>query len=211
MGRQGAYLQSQRTFQSQPLLCLAGTAGRYHHHRLCCAAFWKGNVARTGSEIAVAATDTASAPLRLLTRLLADREVDPANAVTLTNEVLIITMGETAHYALVQIGIDTELSIQTLGEFFSIGITGEDPRRQHLLGHRFISPPGMPIFKEIDQAALHRLSLTFAYPSSRPAESWFYLTTSVQTAGYAATENWVIHHRDNVLRLRRRGRRPDDE
>ena len=94
MGRQGAYLQSQRTFQSQPLLCLAGTAGRYHHHRLCCAAFWKGNVARTGSEIAVAATDTASAPLRLLTRLLADREVDPANAVTLTNEVLIITMGE---------------------------------------------------------------------------------------------------------------------
>src|SRR5262245_54892150 len=94
MGRQGAYLQSQRTFQSQPLLCLAGTAGRYHHHRLCCAAFWKGNVARTGSEIAVAATDTASAPLRLLTRLLADREVDPANAVTLTNEVLIIPMGE---------------------------------------------------------------------------------------------------------------------
>src|SRR5262245_56622897 len=116
-----------------------------------------------------------------------------------------------AHYALVQIGIDTELSIQTLGDFVSIGIIGEDPQRQHLLGHRFISPPGMPIFKEIDQAALHRLSLTFAYPSSRPAETWFYITTSVQTAGYAATENWVVHHRDNVLRLRRRGRRPDDD
>ena len=117
-----------------------------------------------------------------------------------------------AHYALVQVGIDAELPIQSLGpDFFSMRITGDDQQRQHWLGHRFMSPPGMPIFKEIDDDALHRLSLTFAYPSSWPDDSNFYLTTSVQTAGYAATETWVIHHRDSVLQLRRRARRPNDD
>ena len=109
-----------------------------------------------------------------------------------------------AYYALVQVGIDADLPIHTLGDFFSMRITGDDQQRQHWLGHRFMSPPGMPIFKEIDDDALHRLSLTFAYPSSWPDDSNFYLTTSVQTAGYAATENWIIHHRGNILRLRRR-------
>src|SRR6516165_998237 len=116
-----------------------------------------------------------------------------------------------ASYALVQVGIDADLPIHTLGDFFSMRITGDDQQRQHWLGHRFMSPPGMPIFKEIDDDALHRLSLTFAYPSSWPDDSNFYLTTSVQTAGYAATETWVIHHRDSVLQLRRRARRPNDD
>jgi hypothetical protein len=116
-----------------------------------------------------------------------------------------------AYYALVQVGIDADLPIHTLGDFFSMRITGDDQQRQHWLGHRFMSPPGMPIFKEIDDDALHRLSLTFAYPSSWPDDSNFYLTTSVQTAGYAATETWVIHHRDSVLQLRRRARRPNDD
>jgi hypothetical protein len=109
-----------------------------------------------------------------------------------------------AHYALVQVGIDTDLPLHTFGNFFSMGVTGDGQQQQHWLGHRFMSPPGMPIFKEIEQDAAHRLSLTFTYPSSRPGDTSFYLTTSVQTAGYAATENWVIHHRDNILRLRRR-------
>jgi Putative DNA-binding domain len=110
-----------------------------------------------------------------------------------------------AHYALVQVGIDTELSIHTMGDFFSMGITGDGKQQQHWLGHRFMSPPGMPIFKEIEQDAAHRLSLTFTYPSSwLGGDSSFDLTTSVQTAGYAATEDWVIHHRGNILRLRRR-------
>jgi Putative DNA-binding domain len=110
-----------------------------------------------------------------------------------------------AHYALVQVGIDTELSLHTLGDFFSMEITGDGQEQQHWLGHRFMSPPGMPIFKEIEQDAAHRLSLTFTYPSSRlPGDTIFYLTTSVQTAGYAATEDWVIHHRGNILRLRRK-------
>jgi hypothetical protein len=110
-----------------------------------------------------------------------------------------------AHYALVQVGIDAELPIQSLSpDFFSMRITGDDQQRQHWLGHRIISPPRMPIFKEADDA-LHRLSLFFSYPSNlRAGETIFYLTTSVQTAGYAATENWIIHHRGNILRLRRR-------
>jgi hypothetical protein len=117
-----------------------------------------------------------------------------------------------AHYALVQVGIDAELPIQSLGaDFSSMRITGDGQQRQHWLGHQFRSPPGMPIFKEADDA-LHRLSLFFTYPSSRRAGATvFYLTTSVQTVGYAATENWTIHHRDGVLRLRPHGRRPDDD
>src|SRR5262249_12108910 len=109
-----------------------------------------------------------------------------------------------AHYALVQVGIDTELSLPTLGDFFTMAITGDGQQQQHWLGHRFMSPPGMPIFKEIERDAAHRLSLTFTYPSSRPGEASFALTTSVQTVGYATTENWVIHHRGNILQLVRR-------
>ena len=109
-----------------------------------------------------------------------------------------------AHYALVQVGIDTELHLPTSGDFFTMRITGDGPQQQHWLGHRFMSPPGMPIFKEIERDAAHRLSLPFTYPSSRPDDTTFYLTTSVQTAGYDSTENWIIHHRDNILRLRRR-------
>jgi hypothetical protein len=118
---------------------------------------------------------------------------------------LIVTVrnrsSQPAHFALVQVGIDTELPLRTANDFVQMGMTGND-QQQYWLGHRFISPPGLPIFKEIDQDAAHRLSLTFAYQSSMlGGESIFYLTTSVQTAGYAATENWVIHHRGGVLRL----------
>jgi hypothetical protein len=111
-----------------------------------------------------------------------------------------------AHYALVQVGIDTDLPLHTSGDFSSMRLTGDGQQQQHLLGYRFMSPPGMPIFKEIEQDAAHRLSLTFTYPSSLSGgDTTFYLTTSVQTSGYAATENWVIRHRDNILQLRRRG------
>jgi hypothetical protein len=116
---------------------------------------------------------------------------------------LIVTVrnrsSQPAHYALVQVGIDTELRLRTSNDFFQM--TRDDPS-QYWLGHRFVSPPGLPIFKEIDQDVTHRLSLTFSYQSSMlGSEHSFCLTTSVQTAGYAATENWVIRYRGNVLRL----------
>jgi hypothetical protein len=125
---------------------------------------------------------------------------------------LVVTVrnrsSQPAHYALIQLGIDTRLPPHTPGDFFRITKTG-DGQEQYWHGHRFISPPGLPIFKEIDQNAAHRLSLSFRYPANMTGgDHLFYLTTSIQTVGYAATENWVIHHRANVLRLRRR---PDDD
>jgi hypothetical protein len=67
-----------------------------------------------------------------------------------------------------------------------------------------MSPPGLPIFKEIDRHIAHRLSLIFAYQSSMlGSERSFDLTTSVQTVGYTATENWVAIYRGGFLRLRR--------
>lgn len=127
-------------------------------------------------------------------------ESEVSNPIT-----LIVTVrnrsSQPAYYALVQAGIDTELPLRTSTDFFPMGITGDD-QQQYWLGHRFISPPGLPIFKEIDQDTAHRLSLTFAYYSSKlSAQDIFYLTTSVQTPGYSVTENWVIHQRGGILRL----------
>src|SRR5262245_19307303 len=88
---------------------------------------------------------------------------------------LIVTMryrsSQPAHYALVKIGIDTNLPLHTTGDFVSM--RGDD-QTQHWLRHQFVSPPGMPIFKEIDPDALHRLSLTFAYSSSMLGERTFH-------------------------------------
>jgi hypothetical protein len=104
-----------------------------------------------------------------------------------------------AHFALLQVGIDTRLTLPSLREF-SLMRTGDD---QNWLRHQFISPPGLPIFKEIDQDATHRLSLIFTAHSSvvLGGERTFSLTTSVQTAGYAATESWTIRSRGGTLRL----------
>jgi hypothetical protein len=82
-----------------------------------------------------------------------------------------------------------------------MGITG-DERQQYWLAHRFTSPPALPIFKEIDQDAIHRLSFTIAcHSTSLSGEHLFDLTTCIQTPGYSATENWTIHHRAGTLRM----------
>jgi hypothetical protein len=106
-----------------------------------------------------------------------------------------------AYHALLQVGVDTELPLRTANEFFPMGITGDD-QQQYWLGHRFSSPPGLPIFKEIDQDIIHRLTLTIAYPSAMlSGEHLFHLTTCIQTPGYSATENWKIHQRADTLRM----------
>jgi hypothetical protein len=105
-----------------------------------------------------------------------------------------------AQYAFVKVGIDTDLSLRTWSDFFQVKTLDD----KNWLGHNFRSPPDLPIFKEIDQDVAHRLSLTFAYQSSMlGGERTFRLTTSVQTAGYTATENWVVIHRGYILRLHR--------
>jgi hypothetical protein len=104
-------------------------------------------------------------------------------------------------HALVQVGIDTELPLRTSADFYPMGITGDD-QQQYWLGHRFTSPPDMPIFKEIDQDVGHRLSLTISYRSSMlSGEHVFHLATSVQTPGYSAAEKWIIHQRGATLRM----------
>jgi hypothetical protein len=134
-------------------------------------------------------------------------QVEPAYQSTISKPIMLIVIVrnrslQPAHYALVQIGIDTNLPLQMAQpDFTSMAKTDND---QHWISHQFMSPPDLPIFKEIDQEyAAHRLSLTFAYPQGMGGEHKFHVTTSVQTAGYTATENWVIIHRGGVLRLQR--------
>jgi hypothetical protein len=116
--------------------------------------------------------------------------------VTVTNR-----SSQPAFHALVQVAIDTALPLRTAPDFQPMGITG-DEQQQYWLGHRFSSPPDLPIFKEIDHVPSHHLTLTFAYPSSMlQGEHIFYLATSVQTPGFSATEHWVIHRRGTTLRM----------
>lgn len=118
---------------------------------------------------------------------------------------LIVTIknrsSQPAYHALLQVGIDTDLTLRTSDDFFQMGTTGDD-QQQYWLAHRFSSPPGPPIFKEIDQDAIHRLTLAVAYHSAMlSGEHLFNLTTCIQTPGYFATENWKIHHRADTLRM----------
>jgi Putative DNA-binding domain len=106
-----------------------------------------------------------------------------------------------AYHALLQVGIDTDLPLRMPNDFFQMGITGDD-QQQYWLAHRFNSPPALPIFKEIDQDASHRLAFTVAYYSGMiSGEHLLHLTTCIQTPGYSATENWKIHHRAATLRM----------
>jgi hypothetical protein len=124
----------------------------------------------------------------------------------LSNPITIVaTVGnrssQPAFHAHFQIGIDTDLPLRAAHDFYAMGITGFD-QQQYWLGHRFSSPPELPIFKEIDPTINHRLSLTVAYPAAMlGGEHLFHLTTSIQTPGYTATENWKIHHRGSTLTM----------
>jgi hypothetical protein len=113
---------------------------------------------------------------------------------TITNHAV-----QPACHALVKVGVDTDLPLRTLGNFYQI--TGDDPQ-QYWLGYQFSSPPGMPIFKEMDPAMGLRLDFTISYPLAQSGrDRLFRVTTSVQTPGYSATDNWIIHARGNALEL----------
>jgi hypothetical protein len=116
--------------------------------------------------------------------------------VTVTNHST-----QPAFHSLVKIGIDTALPFGGSRDLHQMGTSGDD-QPQWWLGHRFSSPPDLPIFKEIAPAAGHRLTFLTTYPSSLlGGEHIFHLTTSVQTPGYSATEKWVIHQRGGTLRM----------
>jgi hypothetical protein len=136
-------------------------------------------------------------------------QVDFAPDIEISKPITLIVSlrnrsSQPAHFALLQVGIDTLLTVPNLllHDFSLTRTGGDDDSPQNWLEHRFISPPDLPIFKEIDQDATHRLSLIFTCHSSvLGGERIFSLRTSVQTAGYAATESWTIRYRGGMLRL----------
>jgi hypothetical protein len=132
-------------------------------------------------------------------------EVEFADQSELSKPIaLIVTVrnrsSQPAHYAYIQIGIDTDLPLCTWHGFFNMKATDG----KNWLAHSFMSPPALPMFKELDQKAAYRQALTFVCQASRMGrETTFDITTLVQTTGYSATENWVTICRGNILRLRR--------
>ncbi len=106
-----------------------------------------------------------------------------------------------AYHALLQVGVDTDLPIQLFDEFAPVGRTGDD-RQQYWLAHRLSSPPGLPIFKEIDQDPVHRFSFAIGvHAALMSGDRLFDLTTSIQAPSYSATENWKIHLQAGTLRM----------
>jgi Putative DNA-binding domain len=106
-----------------------------------------------------------------------------------------------AFHVLVQIGIDTELPLSSAPGFDALGITGDD-QQQYWLGRRHSSPPGLPVFKEIDASTPFRYPVYIMIHSSMLSrEHLFWLATSVQTPGFSANEKWVIHQAANRLEM----------
>ena len=106
-----------------------------------------------------------------------------------------------AFHTIVQLGIDTDLRVLTLGDFKQIGpSTDANNIRLNWWELRLSSPPDLPIFKESE---LRRASLTLFLPSVLLGQSHLLsLATSVQSPGYAATEKWLIHQQGARLTLR---------
>jgi hypothetical protein len=132
--------------------------------------------------------------------------VQYAHHTEISNPIgIIVTVrnrsSQPAYHALIQVGVDARLPLRTSNDFTQIGSTGSSPR-QYWLAHRHASPPDLPIFKEIEQDPVHRFTFTIALPSALlNGEHLFDLTTSVQTPGYSATENWKIHQAGPTLQM----------
>jgi Putative DNA-binding domain len=106
-----------------------------------------------------------------------------------------------AFHVLMRIGIDTDLPLNTAPDFYALGITG-DQQQQYWLGKRHSSPPGLPVFKEIDASTPFHYTINFTIHSSLLSrEHLFWLATSVQTPGFTANEKWVIHQVGNKLEM----------
>jgi len=116
--------------------------------------------------------------------------------VTVTNR-----SSQPASHALIKVGIDTALPLGQAPDFYALGITG-DEQQQYWLGKRLSSPPGLPIFKEMDPNAGFRYPLDISIHSSMLSkEHIFYLTTMAQGPGFSAVERWIIHQRGPSLRM----------
>jgi hypothetical protein len=107
-----------------------------------------------------------------------------------------------AYHTLIQLGIDTDISILAPGIFRPTG-KREDPEGiiQNWIIYAQTCPPNMPVFKEVE-FILTQSTLTLGYPSRlMSGEHRSRVTTIVQTPGFGATEHWTIFRRGHTLRL----------
>jgi hypothetical protein len=122
-----------------------------------------------------------------------------------------------AFHTVVQLGIDTDISILPTdlsilpgGGFRPIGErTDADDVPQNWLMRRISTPPEPPIFKEADiELARSGVFLGFRFQLLTGVHR-FRITTLVQTPGYSATEHWTILQEGNYLQLRESERRAE--
>src|SRR5262249_6977461 len=95
-----------------------------------------------------------------------------------------------AFHTVVQLGIDTDISIPVTGDFRSVDErTDADGVPQKWFMRRISTPPEPPIFKEAD---LTRSSMFLVFHSQTDNHR-FRITTLVQTPGYSSgSEHWTI-------------------
>jgi Putative DNA-binding domain len=74
-----------------------------------------------------------------------------SNPITIL-ATLMNRSNQPAFHALIKIGIDTDLELRSATGFSPFRTTGLDPQ-QYWLGRQIASPPGLPIFKEMDPAS----------------------------------------------------------
>lgn len=111
-----------------------------------------------------------------------------------------------AFHTLIHLGIDADIPILSHGVFMPVGVrTGADGISKNWLIHAKVSPPNMPVFKEV-VFILTDSPPTLGYPSRLlRGKRRFRVTTVVQTPGFEATEHWTIFRRGPTLRLLEQG------
>jgi hypothetical protein len=128
-------------------------------------------------------------------------QIEMSKPITL-NAFIGNRSSQPAFHTVVQLGIDTDITILTNGAFTPLGErTDEDDIPQNWLRRQLSTPPDLPIFKEAD-FDLTRSSVSIGFHSSllTSVHRWR-ITTLVQTPGYTATEYWVILQEGQLLQL----------
>jgi hypothetical protein len=103
-----------------------------------------------------------------------------------------------AFHTIVQLGIDTNLQVRTVGQFKQIGPRTDANNIRLNWWELVLSSPALPIFKESELRLAS--SLTFGVPFLDQPRV-LYIATSVQTPGYTATEKWLIDRQGTILTL----------
>jgi hypothetical protein len=97
-----------------------------------------------------------------------------------------------AYHTNVLLGIDDGLVILSSGAFSPAAVPPDYVgARRNWVAKRLTSPPDRPIFQEAD-ANLSATGFMFAVRSEHLGNTLFRITTTVQTPGFSATEQWVL-------------------